>query len=390
MSSEPINIEDFYPRATFNRMKALADTQDTPFVVIDLETISEHYDSLHELFPYASVYYAVKANPAPEILTLLRDKGSSFDVASIYELDKLLGLGISAERCSFGNTIKKSKDIRYFHEQGVRLFATDSEADLRNIARAAPGARVYVRILTEGSHTADWPLSRKFGCQTDMAIDLLILAKELGLVSYGVSFHVGSQQRDIGVWDAAIAKVKVIFERLRNEEGIELKMINLGGGFPANYITRANTLPTYAEEISRFIQEDFGDDFPEIILEPGRSLIANAGMLVSEVVLISRKSHTALHRWIFCDVGKFQGLIETLDEAIKFPIHTEKRGEMEEVILAGPTCDSADILYEQYKYHMPLNLAIGDRLYWFSTGAYTTSYSSIEFNGFPPLKSYFV
>lgn len=390
MSTDPINIEDFYPRATFNRMKALADTQETPFVVIDLETISEHYDNLKELFPYASVYYAVKANPAPEILTLLRDRGSSFDVASIYELDKLLDLGISAERCSFGNTIKKSKDIRYFHEKGVPLFATDSEADLRNIARAAPGAKIYVRILTEGSHTADWPLSRKFGCQTDMAIDLLILAKELGLVPYGVSFHVGSQQRDISVWDAAIAKVKVIFERLRNEDGIELKMINLGGGFPANYITRANTLPTYAEEISRFIQEDFGDDFPEIILEPGRSLIANAGMLVTEVVLISRKSHTALHRWVFCDVGKFQGLIETLDESIKFPIHTEKRGEMEEVILAGPTCDSADILYEQYKYSMPLNLAAGDRLYWFSTGAYTTSYSSIEFNGFPPLKSYFV
>jgi ornithine decarboxylase len=390
MSTDPIKVVDFYPQDTFNRMKELADTKDTPFVVIDLNTISQHYDTLNEYFPYASVYYAVKANPAPEILTLLRDKGSNFDVASIYELDKLLNLDVSAERCSYGNTIKKSKDIRYFYDKGVRMYATDSEADLRNIARAAPGSRIYVRILTEGSHTADWPLSRKFGCHTDMAIDLLILARELGLVPYGVSFHVGSQQRDIGVWDSAIAKVKVIFERLRDEDGIELKMINLGGGFPANYITRANTLPTYAEEITRFIQEDFGDNFPEIILEPGRSLISNSGILVSEIVLISRKSHTALHRWIFTDVGKFSGLIETLDEAIKFPIHTEKTGEAEEVILAGPTCDSADIMYEQYKYELPLNLATGDRLYWFSTGAYTTSYSSVEFNGFPPLKSYFV
>lgn len=390
MSTDPIKVVDFYPQDTFNRMKELADTKDTPFVVIDLNTISQHYDTLNEYFPYASVYYAVKANPAPEILTLLRDKGSNFDVASIYELDKLLNLDVTAERCSYGNTIKKSKDIRYFYEKGVRMYATDSEADLRNIARAAPGSRIYVRILTEGSHTADWPLSRKFGCHTDMAIDLLILARELGLVPYGVSFHVGSQQRDIGVWDSAIAKVKVIFERLRDEDGIELKMINLGGGFPANYITRANTLPTYAEEITRFIQEDFGDNFPEIILEPGRSLISNSGILVSEIVLISRKSHTALHRWIFNDVGKFSGLIETLDEAIKFPIYSEKTGEAEEVILAGPTCDSADIMYEQYKYELPLNLATGDRLYWFSTGAYTTSYSSVEFNGFPPLKSYFV
>lgn len=390
MSTDPIKVVDFYPQDTFNRMKELADTKDTPFVVIDLNTISQHYDTLNEYFPYASVYYAVKANPAPEILTLLRDKGSNFDVASIYELDKLLNLEATAERCSYGNTIKKSKDIRYFYEKGVRMYATDSEADLRNIARAAPGSRIYVRILTEGSHTADWPLSRKFGCHTDMAIDLLILARELGLVPYGVSFHVGSQQRDIGVWDSAIAKVKVIFERLRDEDGIELKMINLGGGFPANYITRANTLPTYVEEITRFIQEDFGDNFPEIILEPGRSLISNSGILVSEIVLISRKSHTALHRWIFNDVGKFSGLIETLDEAIKFPIYSEKTGEAEEVILAGPTCDSADIMYEQYKYELPLNLATGDRLYWFSTGAYTTSYSSVEFNGFPPLKSYFV
>src|SRR5690606_12895075 len=140
-----------------------------------------------------------------------------------------------------------------------------------------------------------------------MAIDLMILARDLGLDPYGISFHVGSQQRDIGVWDAAIAKVKVIFERLEEEDGIRLKMINMGGGFPANYITRANTLPTYAEEITRFIQEDFGDEFPEIILEPGRSLISNAGILVSEVVLISRKTHTSLHRWVFTDVGKFSG-----------------------------------------------------------------------------------
>ncbi len=390
MSTEPIKIEDFYPQETFNRMKALADTKETPFVVIDRQTISEHYDQLVEFFPYAGIYYAVKANPAPEIITLLRDKGSNFDVASIYELDKLLSLDVSPDRCSYGNTIKKAKDIRYFYEKGVRMFATDSEADLRNIARAAPGSRVYARILTEGSHTADWPLSRKFGCHTDMAIDLMILARDLGLEPYGISFHVGSQQRDIGVWDAAIAKVKVIFERLAEEDGIKLKMINLGGGFPANYITRANTLPTYAEEITRFIQEDFGDDFPEIILEPGRSLISNAGILVSEVVLISRKSHTSLHRWVFTDVGKFSGLIETMDESIKYPIYVEKQGETEEVIVAGPTCDSADIMYEQYKPHLPLNLSTGDRLYWFSTGAYTTSYSAIEFNGFPPLKSYFV
>ncbi|MBN7119059.1 type III PLP-dependent enzyme [Ectopseudomonas oleovorans] len=385
-----IKVEDYYAPATFQRMKAFADQHETPFVVIDRQIIADAYDQLGTCFPFAKVYYAVKANPAVEIIELLRDKGSSFDIASIYELDKVMATGVGPERISYGNTIKKARDIRYFYEKGVRLFATDSEADLRNIAKAAPGSKIYVRILTEGSTSADWPLSRKFGCQPDMALDLLILAKQLGLVPYGISFHVGSQQRDIDVWDAAIAKVKVIFERLKEEDGITLQMINMGGGFPANYIQRTNDLETYAAEITRFLKEDFGDDLPEIILEPGRSLIANAGVLVSEVVLVARKSRTAVERWVYADVGKFSGLIETMDESIKFPIWTEKKGEMEEVVIAGPTCDSADIMYEHYKYGLPLNLASGDRLYWLSTGAYTTSYSAVEFNGFPPLKSYYL
>ena len=385
-----IKVEDYFAPATFQRMKAFADQHETPFVVIDKQTIADSYDQLVSCFPFAKIYYAVKANPATEITELLREKGSNFDIASIYELDKVMKTGVGPERISYGNTIKKARDIRYFYEKGVRLFATDSEADLRNIAKAAPGAKVYVRILTEGSTSADWPLSRKFGCNPDMALDLLILAKQLGLDPYGVSFHVGSQQRDIDVWDAAIAKVKVIFERLKEEDGITLKMINMGGGFPANYIQRTNSLETYAEEITRFLKEDFGDELPEIILEPGRSLIANAGILVSEVVLVARKSRTAVERWVYTDVGKFSGLIETMDESIKFPIWTEKKGETEEVVIAGPTCDSADIMYEHYKYGLPLNLAIGDRLYWLSTGAYTTSYSAVEFNGFPPLKAYYL
>ncbi len=382
------DVADYYRAETFARIKAFADQRETPFVVIDLPTIASAYDELVGNFSYADIYYAVKANPAEAILKLLRDRGANFDIASRYELDKVMALGVEPSRISYGNTIKKAVDIRYFYERGVRLFATDSEDDLNTIAREAPGAQVYVRVLTDGSQTADWPLSRKFGCETEMAVELLTLARELELEPYGVSFHVGSQQREIGSWDAALAKVKVIFERLFEEQGITLKMINMGGGFPANYISRTNDLATYAEEITRFLHEDFGDEFPRIILEPGRSLIANAGVLVSEVVLISRKSRTALHRWVFTDVGKFSGLIETLDESIKYPVYTEKNGELEGAVLAGPTCDSADIMYENFKYPLPLDLTSGDRLYWLSTGAYTTSYSAVEFNGFPPLAEY--
>src|SRR3546814_3200397 len=187
-------------------MKDFADQHETPFVVIDTQTIDKAYDDLCAGFEFAKVYYAVKANPAVEIIDLLRDKGSSFDIASIYELDKVMSRGVGPERISYGNTIKKAKDIRYFYDKGVRMFATDSEADLRNIAKAAPGSKVYVRILTEGSTTADWPLSRKFGCQTDMAMDLLILARQLKLEPYGISFHVGSQQRDIRSEERRVGK----------------------------------------------------------------------------------------------------------------------------------------------------------------------------------------
>ncbi len=368
-----------------SRLQTLIEKYPTPFLALDLSVVEKRYTELEKGFANADIFYAVKANPADEVIELLARKGSCFDIASPQELDKVLAHNVDPALISYGNTIKKGAAIQYFFAKGVRLFATDSEADLRNIAKFAPGSDIYIRILTDGSEGADWPLSRKFGCNPDMAFELAVLARELGLNPYGVSFHVGSQQRDIDVWDGAIAKVKVIFERLQEEAGIKLEMINMGGGFPAIYLQKTNELATYTEEIKRFLKEDFGENIPRIILEPGRSLVGDAGVIVSEVVLISRKSTTALERWVYTDVGMFNGLIETLGEAIKYPVTTAKTGETEDVILAGPTCDSLDIMYEQYKYELPLSLEIGDHIFWMSTGAYTTSYSSIEFNGFPPL-----
>ena len=385
-----VDVLEYYSETSWQMMKAEASTHETPCLIVDLHRIREKYAELGEFFPFAKIYYAVKANPAVEVLELLRDLGANFDIASRYELDRVLSLGITPDRISYGNTIKKRADIRYFYEKGVRLFATDSEPDLRNIGKEAPGARVFCRVLTEGSETADWPLSRKFGCHPDMAIDLLMLARELGLQPAGVSFHVGSQQREIGAWDSAIAKVRYICDYLEGE-GIKLKLINMGGGFPANYISKTNDMTVYAEEITRYLEEDFGDELPEIILEPGRSLVGGSGVIVSEVVLISKKSSTGVDRWLYLDVGKFNGLAETWDESIKYPLYCEARGEpCEDFIIAGPTCDSQDVMYEYFRNPLPAYIKPGDKVYWFSCGAYTTSYASVEFNGFPPLKAYFV
>ena len=362
-----IKIDQYFSQAQWQKFTQAAEGQETPLLVVDLSRIKTKYEEMVTLFPKAKIHYAMKASPATEVVKYLADLGSNFDCASIYELDRVLDCGVTADRISYGNTIKKAVHIKYAYNKGIDLYATDSKADLINIANNAPGSKVFVRILVHGADTAEWPLSRKFGCHPDMAIDLLVQAKNLGLVPYGISFHVGSQQKDVAAWDDALAKVKYMFDWMKYEEGIKLQMINLGGGFPTNYISEVNPISVYAEEIHRYLSEDFDEDeMPEIILEPGRSMVGDSGVLVSEGVLISRNSRTDLTRWVYTDVGLFQGLIETLGEAIKYPVYTPKMETATEkgtVILAGPTCDSTDIMYEDAAYKLPQNLEIGDKLY---------------------------
>ena len=361
----------------------------TPCVVVDLDIVRDNYLGLRHWLPLAQIYYAVKANPAPEIVRLLAGLGSNFDVASRPEIDLCLAAGASPDKVSFGNTIKKKSDIAFAYDKGVRLFAFDSEAELDKLAEAAPGSRVFCRILMT-CDGAEWPLSRKFGCEIDMARDLLVAARDRGLEPYGVSFHVGSQQTDLGQWDIAVGKTAMLFTEL-NEVGIELKMVNLGGGLPARYRTDIPGIDRYADAIMHAMTNHFGNNLPAMIIEPGRGMVGDAGILETEVVLISKKGYDDDVRWVYLDVGKFGGLAETMDEAIKYRIVTDRDGGAAgPVVLAGPTCDSADILYEKAGYAMPLELAVGDRVRILSTGAYTTSYSAVNFNGFEPLKAYFI
>jgi ornithine decarboxylase len=390
-----MGILKFLKPGEFEEVRKFSEDKETPFLVINLNHIEEKYDELKNNISYAKIYYAVKANPNNEIIRILADRGANFDVATIFEMNQLFELGISGDRMSYGNTIKKEKDVAYAYEKGIRMFATDSESDLNKIARQAPGSKVYFRILCDGSG-ADWPLSRKFGAHPDVIFNLALKAKKMGLDPYGLSFHVGSQQRDIGQWDNAIAQCKYMFDSL-SEAGIDLRMINMGGGFPSDYMQPSNGIEVYAKEVTRFLEEDFGNNFPEIIVEPGRSIAGGSGVIITEAVLISQKSITNHYSWLYLDIGKFGGLIETLDEAIKYPIFTEAsvkedfeddENNMKEYIIAGPTCDSMDILYEQNKYQLDKNLKEGDRVYILTTGAYTTSYSAVCFNGIPPLKTY--
>jgi ornithine decarboxylase len=361
----------------------------TPCLVVDLDEVETNYRALADAMPLARIYYAVKANPAKPIIERLIPLGSYFDAASIYEIEHLLACGTTADRISFGHTVKKQGDIERAWRLGVRMFAFDSAEELAKLAKAAPGASVFCRILVSNA-SADWPLSDKFGCTIEMARDLIVSARDLGLDPYGVSFHVGSQQRDPGQWDVAIGKTAMLFTDLA-ERGIELRMVNLGGGFPAKYRQHVEGVPVYAKAIMDAMTKHFGNRLPQMVIEPGRGLVGDAGMIQSEVVLVSRKSYDAERRWVYLDIGKFGGLPETMGEAIQYRIVTPKDGgPTGPVLLAGPTCDEVDILYDKANYQMPLALAPGDKVEIHAAGAYTATYCSVGFNGFPPLREYYI
>src|SRR6202522_4721717 len=186
---------------------------DGPCLVVDLDVVRDNYQTFAKALPDTRMFYAVKATPSPEVLSLLAGLGSCFDTASVPEIEMVLAAGAAADRISYGNTIKKERDIARAYALGVRLFAVDCEAEVEKIARAAPGSKVFCRILCDGSG-AEWPLSRKFGCAPEMAARVLEFAHRLGLVAHGLSFHVGSQQRNPRVWDGARKTSAAIFNDL--------------------------------------------------------------------------------------------------------------------------------------------------------------------------------
>src|SRR5260370_38349801 len=221
--------------------------EEGPCLVGDLDVVRENYLAFAKALPDTKVFYAGKANPTPEVLSLLAALGSSFDAASVAEIEMMLAAGAPAERISFGNTIKKERDVARAYALGVRLYAVDCTAEVDKIARAAPGTRGFCRILSD-CVGAEWPLSRKFGCEPAMAADVLEHAHRLGLEAYGVSFHVRSHHPNPHAWDRALASAAAVFREC-GERGLNLTMVNLGGGFPAKYLKNGPTVKNHSSAI---------------------------------------------------------------------------------------------------------------------------------------------
>ena len=352
----------------------------TPVLELHVPTALARLNQLRAALPGTAVHYAVKANPHPELLRALVGAGASFDVASPAEVQACLDAGARPADLVYSNPIKRRADIVASAAMGVRLFVVDTNVETHKVAEAAPGSAVLCRIVTSGSGS-DWPLSRKYGCSTAEAVEVLRLAAGLGLAPAGVSFHVGSQQRNPSAWDAPIEASSRIFAALR-EAGLRPWLLDLGGGFPAAHEGGAPSLDTYGVAIRKSLRRRFGSRRPRTLIEPGRSIVADAGRLVTSVVAVVHRGDT---RWVYLDAGVFTGLVETLDEAIRYRLETDATGTTGPCVLAGPTCDSADVLYEKQPVHLPLSLAEGDRVVLTSAGAYTTCYSTVGFNGFAPL-----
>jgi ornithine decarboxylase len=360
-------------------------TPTTPVLTVDLATVRDSYRQLRAALPGVHLHYAVKANPSRPVLDALLDEGAGWDVASPGEIDAVLAVDPDPARISYGNTVKKPVDIAHAHARGVRLFAVDCDAELDKLIDLAPGATMLVRIATSGAG-ADWALGQKFGCDEVTAGRLLARAVRRGH-PVGICFHVGSQQHDVTAWDEPLATTGRLRALVR-AHGSDLAVVDLGGGFPAHAADPTPSVSSFGNAIMAAVGRYLGPDVPPLMAEPGRVLVADAGTLDTEVVLVTER---AGRRWVYVDVGLFSGLAETMGEAIRYRISAHRagrplRGRRADVVLAGPTCDSVDVLYQQHRPRLPLDLRVGDRLRIHAAGAYTTTYSSVGFNGFAPLR----
>jgi ornithine decarboxylase len=377
-----LTVQTFAP-ASLPRVLATPSAP-TPRLELSVGTAVRRYLGLASALPGTAIHYAVKANPHPVLLRALAQAGCRFDVASPAEVRAALEAGAAASHLVHSNPVARRDRLAEVYGLGVRLFVVDSAGEVDKLVDAAPEASVLVRIVTSGSGS-DWPLSRKYGCPVDGAVELLVAAGRRGLDPAGVSFHVGSQQRDPQAWAAPIASAARVFAGVR-AAGFRPWLLDLGGGFPARLDGEPLPVADYGRAIESHLRSAFGDDRPRTLVEPGRGIAGDAGTVVTSVVGVVDRGGV---RWVFVDAGVFTGLVETLDEAIRYRLETPGvAGPTGPCVLAGPTCDSADVLYEATPVRLPLALAEGDELRIHAAGAYSTCYSTVGFNGFDPLPTF--
>ncbi|NJD56553.1 MAG: type III PLP-dependent enzyme [Nitrospirae bacterium] len=342
-----------------------------PYLLIDKAKVRQKVHGIGKNIRNAEVFYAVKANPDVEVLKLINGQGIGFEIASEGELNILSSIGVSSDRIITSNPIKSFRFLRMAAASGITYFSYDSEAEVLKMREYVPGANVYVRLSVpnEGS---EWPLSKKFAVEVDAAEELLLYARKKGLNPVGITFHVGSQCTNIYNWNAALNKAKDLWDRAE-KAGIRLSLLNIGGGYPIRYTKDVVGISAIDKNINKLIYEKFPKKM-RVFIEPGRAVVGDAGIFVTRVI---GKAVRGDEEWLSLDVGVFNGLMESVG-GIKYRYIVEGPGEMRKWTLAGPSCDSFDVIEKDVLLPEP---AVGSYVLILSSGAYTISYAS-EFNGF--------
>jgi ornithine decarboxylase len=343
-----------------------------PFLILDTAIVRAKVRRFRAAMPRVRPHYAVKANPDPRVLKVLAQEGCGFEIASVAELDLLLALGVPAAEVFYSNPIKSRESIAYAAAKGVLWYVVDSPDELRRVFETKQDARIYLRLATPNIGS-DWPLSGKFGAGTADAREIVLLAAKLGADLAGVTFHVGSQCRNPENWRVALEKARNLFD-VMTKAGLKPRLLNIGGGYPVRHVKPIPSIEVIGNVVNEGLKA-FPDDV-QVIAEPGRYLVSDAGYFVCRVLGTATRGGK---RWMHWDAGLFGGVIET-SEGLRYKIRTDRSGPDVNWTVGGPTCDSVDIVMRDEP--LPSDLQEGDFVYLKNAGAYTTAYAS-QFNGFP-------
>ena len=363
---------------------------DAPFLAYDLRVVADQVRRFSRAFRgRVQVRYAVKCNPDAQFLRTVAGAGGGFEIASLPELSLVLAAGADASEVLYSNPVKPPAHVAGAFAAGVRRFAVDSPEELAKVAEHAPGAGVYVRLRVDDA-ASRFPLSAKFGTSVEAAAQLLRDAPRVGLVAEGLTFHVGSQCTDVDAWARAVRSCAPVLSELL-ADGVRLRLLDLGGGFPAQY-AGADAAPSLQDIADRVLHAV--DALPyvpeELVCEPGRAVVAEAAVLGATVI---GRADRQGRRWVYTDVGAYNGLMEAAQTGgtMAFPVTTSRlsRPGAPTVLstVTGPSCDSSDTLLADVE--LPADLEVGDRLYLASAGAYSVCYAS-GFNGFPVPRSVYL
>ena len=355
----------------------------TPLLVIDTAEVCANIERIRRALPSVEVFYAVKCNADPRLLAAVEQARAGFEIASLSEAETILQMGVPTERIICLHPIKSPEFLRYLHRHGIDILAADDAHELDKITAHAPGSRIVLRVAVsnEGSVV---PLNRKFGAAPSEIVRLLRHARARGLQPHGLTIHVGSQCERLETWRAALEICRQVCAEARQHD-FEFSMLSLGGGLPAPYTDDALTLAAIGAEVQAALPRIALPPASVLSVEPGRAVAASAAVLLATVTGLAERDDG---RWAYLDAGTYHGLFEASrigGGQIPFSVITQNGERQRRVYrLAGPTCDSFDLPFEEIA--LP-ELRLGDRVAVLCAGAYSTALSS-TFNGFPAPRVY--